>query len=70
VHGYPPGSVTSPVLVVPFTLWGRHRPRRAGVPRPRRPRDLAWGPGLAGAATAVSHTVARRLTGAAPALPR
>jgi hypothetical protein len=63
VRGCPPGSATSAVLVVPFTLWARHRLRRAGVLGPTRPRDLAWGLGLAGAATVLSHTVARRLTG-------
>ncbi|MET7381773.1 HXXEE domain-containing protein [Streptomyces sp. NPDC005526] len=61
VRGYAPGSATSPVLVVPFTLWARGRLRRAGVLRPTRPRDLAVGLGLAGAATVVSHAVARRL---------
>ncbi|MEU3733627.1 HXXEE domain-containing protein [Streptomyces sp. NPDC033538] len=64
VRGYTPGSVTSPLVVVPFTLWARHRLRRAGVLRPTRPRDLARGVGLAGAAVVVSHVVARRLTGA------
>lgn len=61
VRGYTPGAATSPVLVVPFTLWARRRLRRAGVLRPAR-RDLALGLGLAGAATAVSHAVARRVT--------
>ncbi|WP_260474462.1 HXXEE domain-containing protein [Streptomyces sp. WAC 04229] len=70
VRGYTPGSVTSPLLVVPFTLWARHRLRRAGVLRPTRPRDLALGLGLAGAATVAAHTVARRLTGATSARPR
>ncbi|MFG3156225.1 HXXEE domain-containing protein [Streptomyces sp. NPDC048219] len=63
-RGYTPGSATSPLLVVPFTLWARRRLRRAGVLRTTRPRDLALGLGLAGAATVVSHTVARRVTGA------
>ncbi|WP_225635638.1 HXXEE domain-containing protein [Streptomyces solaniscabiei] len=61
VRGYTPGAATSPLLVVPFTLWARHRLRRAGVLRRTRPRDLALGLGLAGAATVVSHTVARRV---------
>ncbi|MFD5449826.1 HXXEE domain-containing protein [Streptomyces sp. NPDC003470] len=61
VRGYTPGSATSPLLVVPFTLWARHRLRRAGVLRATRPRDLALGLGLAGAATVVAHTVARRV---------
>lgn len=64
VRGYTPGSATSPLIVVPFTLWARHRLRRAGVLHATRPRDLAVGFGLAGAAVAGSHVVARRLTGA------
>ncbi|MEV5816218.1 HXXEE domain-containing protein [Streptomyces mutabilis] len=63
VRGYAPGSATSPLVVVPFTLWARHRLRRAGVLRATRPRDLAVGLGFAGAATAGAHAVARRLTG-------
>ncbi len=63
VRGYTPGSATSPVLVVPFTLWARARLRRAGVLRPTRPRDLVLGLGLAGAATVASHAAARRLLG-------
>ncbi|NEB77173.1 HXXEE domain-containing protein, partial [Streptomyces sp. SID14478] len=34
VRGYTPGVVTSPTLVVPFTLWARSRLKRAGVLRP------------------------------------
>ncbi|OKI77841.1 hypothetical protein AMK11_30985 [Streptomyces sp. CB02414] len=63
VRGYTPGSATSPLVVVPFTLWARHRLRRAGVLRATRPRDLAVGLGLAAAATVGAHAVARRLTG-------
>jgi hypothetical protein len=63
VRGYTPGSATSPLIVVPFTLWARRRLRRAGVLRATRPRDLAVGLGLAGAATVAAHGVARRLTG-------
>ncbi|GCB45682.1 HXXEE domain-containing protein [Streptomyces sp. NL15-2K] len=63
VRGYTPGAATSPLLVVPFTLWARGRLRRAGVLRPARPRDLALGLGLAGAATVASHAVARRVLG-------
>ncbi|MFB6770636.1 HXXEE domain-containing protein [Streptomyces sp. NPDC056337] len=70
VRGYTPGSVTSALIVVPFTLWARHRLRRAGVLRPARPRDLARGLGLAGASAVAAHTVARRLTGATSARPR
>ncbi|WP_078851222.1 HXXEE domain-containing protein [Streptomyces sp. NRRL S-237] len=60
-RGYTPGVVTSPLLVVPFTLWARGRLRRAGVLRPTRARDIVTGLALAGAATAVSHAVARRI---------
>ncbi|MFE9629879.1 HXXEE domain-containing protein [Streptomyces sp. NPDC006463] len=60
-RGYTPGVVTSPLLVVPFTLWARGRLRRAGVLRPTRARDVTRGMALAGAATAVSHAVARRI---------
>ncbi|WP_370415116.1 HXXEE domain-containing protein [Streptomyces fradiae] len=62
VRGVTPGSVTSPLLVIPFTLWARGRLRRAGVLRPTRGRDVLAGLALAGGATAVSHAVARRLT--------
>ncbi|MFE9170179.1 HXXEE domain-containing protein [Streptomyces kebangsaanensis] len=63
LRGYTPGSATSPVVVVPFTLWARARLRRAGVLRPTRPRDLALGLALAGAAAAGSHAAAHRLLG-------
>ncbi|WP_077798867.1 HXXEE domain-containing protein [Streptomyces sp. JHA26] len=63
VRGYTPGSATSPLVVVPFTLWARGRLRRAGVLRATRPRDLAVALGFAGAATVAAHVVARRLTG-------
>lgn len=61
VRGYTPGSATSALLVVPFTLWARTRLRRAGVLRPTRPRDPAVGLAAAGAATVASHAVARRV---------
>ncbi|MCX5192670.1 HXXEE domain-containing protein [Streptomyces sp. NBC_00249] len=60
-RGYTPGAVTSPLVVVPFTLWARGRLRRAGVLRPTRARELAAGLALAGAATAGAHAVARRI---------
>ncbi|MFI8850445.1 HXXEE domain-containing protein [Streptomyces sp. NPDC053499] len=60
-RGYTPGSVTSPLLVIPFTAWARRRLRAAGVLRPTTARDLALGLGTAAAATAASHTVADRL---------
>lgn len=63
VRGYTPGAATSPLLVVPFTLWARGRLRRAGVLRPARPREVALGLGFAAAATVASHAVARRVLG-------
>ncbi|NUK27237.1 HXXEE domain-containing protein [Streptomyces lunaelactis] len=63
VRGYTPGAATSPLIVVPFTLWARGRLRRAGVLRPARARDAAAGLALAAGATIVSHMVARRVTG-------
>ncbi|MFF2188788.1 HXXEE domain-containing protein [Streptomyces sp. NPDC058155] len=63
VRGYTPGSVTSPLIVVPFTLWARGRLRRAGVLKPARARDIALGLAVAGGATAISHAVARRVVG-------
>ncbi|WP_199577838.1 HXXEE domain-containing protein [Streptomyces sp. CRB46] len=70
VRGYTPGSATSSLVVVPFTLWARHRLRRAGVLRPTRPRDLAVGLGLAGVATVGTHAVGRWLTGVTSARRR
>ncbi|MGW7421576.1 HXXEE domain-containing protein [Streptomyces sp. NPDC054813] len=61
VRGYTPGAVTSPLVVVPFTLWARGRLRRAGVLRPKRSREALQGPAPAAAATAGTHMVARRL---------
>ncbi|MFC7307085.1 HXXEE domain-containing protein [Streptomyces monticola] len=61
VRRYTPGSVTSPLVVIPFTLWARGRLRDAGVLRPTRPRDAVQGLALAAAATAGAHVVARRL---------
>ncbi|CAL9289402.1 hypothetical protein SUDANB66_01608 [Streptomyces sp. SudanB66_2053] len=65
VRGRTPGSVTSPLVVLPFTLWARGRLRKAGVLRPARPRDAVAGLVAAGAATVASHVVARRLLGSA-----
>lgn len=61
VRGYTPGSATSPLLVVPFTLWARGRLRRAGVLRPTRARDAAQSLALAGFAAAGAHAAARRV---------
>lgn len=63
VRGYTPGSVTSPLIVVPFALWARGRLRRAGVLRPARARDAVAGLAVAAGATAVAHLVARRISG-------
>ncbi|MFD3696178.1 HXXEE domain-containing protein [Streptomyces sp. NPDC058646] len=60
-RGYTPGAVTSPLVVVPFTLWARGRLRRAGVLRPTRPRDAVQGLALAAVATAAAHAAARRI---------
>ncbi len=61
VRSYTPGSATSPLVVIPFTLWARGRLRDAGVLRPARPRDAVRGLALAAAATAGTHMLARRL---------
>ncbi|WP_137993076.1 HXXEE domain-containing protein [Streptomyces vilmorinianum] len=63
VRGYTPGSVTSPLIVVPFTLWARGRLRRAGVLRPTRARDLVTGLAVAAGATVATHAIARKVTG-------
>ncbi|MGW7285164.1 HXXEE domain-containing protein [Streptomyces sp. NPDC054847] len=62
-RGYTPGSVTSPLIVVPFALWARGRLRRAGVLRPARSRDVVAGLAMAAGATAVAHAVGRRISG-------
>ncbi|MDI3387344.1 HXXEE domain-containing protein [Streptomyces sp. B-S-A8] len=60
-RGYTPGSATSPLLVVPFTLWARGRLRRAGVLRPTTARDAALSLGLAGVAAVGAHAAARKV---------
>ncbi|MFF4105602.1 HXXEE domain-containing protein [Streptomyces sp. NPDC001903] len=60
-RGYTPGVVTSPLLVVPFTLWARGRLRRAGVLRPVGVREVAQGLALAAVSAAGAQAVARRL---------
>ncbi|MFG2334574.1 HXXEE domain-containing protein [Streptomyces sp. NPDC048604] len=62
VRGYTPGSVTSPLIVVPFTLWARGRLKRAGVLRPTRARDAVTGLALAAGATVAAHAIAHKLT--------
>ncbi|MFE6103255.1 HXXEE domain-containing protein [Streptomyces laurentii] len=61
VRGVTPGAATSPVVVIPFTLWARGRLRRAGVLRPVRGRDVAVGLVLAAGATAVAHALGRKI---------
>lgn len=61
VRGYTPGVLTSPTLVIPFTLWARSRLREAGVLRPTRARDTVTSLAFAAVAAGVSHAVARRL---------
>ncbi|MFI6404398.1 HXXEE domain-containing protein [Streptomyces sp. NPDC050548] len=61
VRGYTPGVVTSPLVVIPFTLWARGRLRRVGVLRPTRPPDVARAAALAAAATVGTHVVALQL---------
>ncbi len=58
---YTPGSVTSALIVVPYTLWARKQLRRRGALRPTRPRDAARGLALALAGVAAAHTLAHRL---------
>jgi hypothetical protein len=66
-RGYTPGSATSPVIVIPFALWARGRLRRAGIRTPVTVRRTLGGLAVAGAATVVSHAVARRVTTSAGA---
>ncbi|MFI8404406.1 HXXEE domain-containing protein [Streptomyces sp. NPDC085463] len=60
VRGRTPGSVTSPLVVIPFSPWACGRLRRAGVPRPARARGAVAGPALAAGATVVAHGEGRR----------
>ena len=61
VRGYTPGSVTSALVVIPFTAWARRRLRQAGATRPTRPRDALVALALAASATAGTHVLARAL---------
>lgn len=63
VRGYTPGSATSPLIVVPFTLWARGRLRRAGVLRPTRTGDVVKGLVVAAGVTVAAHALARKVTG-------
>lgn len=59
MRGYTPGSATTPLVVLPFTVWARGRLRRSGVLRPTRPRDLAEGLAFAAAAAVGTHALAQ-----------
>ncbi|WP_031226997.1 HXXEE domain-containing protein [Streptomyces roseochromogenus] len=59
LRGFTPGSATTPLVVLPFTVWARGRLRGSGVLRPTRPRDLAQGLGFAAAATVATHALAQ-----------
>lgn len=61
MRGYTPGSATTPLVVLPFTLWARGRLRRAGVLRPTRARDVAQGLAFAAAAAVGTHALAQRV---------
>lgn len=63
VRGYTPGSVTSPLVVIPFAVWARRRIRQAGATRPTRPRDALLALALAASATAGAHVLARAVRG-------
>lgn len=60
---YTPGSVTSALVVVPYTVWARARLRRRGVLRPARAWHAALGLTFAAAGVAGAHLAARRITG-------
>ncbi|MEW2353088.1 HXXEE domain-containing protein [Spirillospora sp. NPDC029432] len=62
VRGYTPGAATSPLIVIPFSLWARGRLRRAGVLRPARPYDAVAGVAFTAAALGATHGLARWLT--------
>ncbi len=59
MRGCTPGSLTTPLVVLPFTVWARGRLRRSGVLRPTRPRDLAQGLAFAAAAAVATHAPAQ-----------
>lgn len=61
VRDYTSGSVTPLLIVIPYAVWARGRLRRAGRLRPADVRGAVSGAAMAGAATALSHFVARRL---------
>ncbi|MFI1103967.1 HXXEE domain-containing protein [Streptomyces melanogenes] len=57
-RGLTPGVVTSPTVVIPYSLWALSHLRRAGLPPASRTLGLALLP----VATGTVHTLARRLT--------
>ncbi|MGW3208497.1 HXXEE domain-containing protein [Streptomyces sp. NPDC001135] len=59
MRGYTPGSATTPLVVLPFTVWARGRLRRSAVLRPTRPRQLAEGLAFAAVAAAGTHALAQ-----------
>lgn len=61
-RGWTPGSATSAVLVVPFTVWARRRLRTAGVLRPTTTFGAISSLPLAAGAVIGAHLVARRIT--------
>ncbi|MEU8034698.1 HXXEE domain-containing protein [Streptomyces sp. NPDC049099] len=61
MRGYTPGSATTPLVVLPFTVWARGRLRRSGALRPTRPRQLAEGLAFAATAAVGTHALAQRL---------
>ncbi|MFF0559251.1 HXXEE domain-containing protein [Streptomyces sp. NPDC004266] len=61
VRDVTPGAATSPLVVIPFSLWARGRLRRAGVLRPFRLGGVVTGLAVAAGATVVSHAVGRRV---------
>lgn len=61
-RGWTPGSATSAVLVVPFSVWARRRLRAAGVLRPTTTLGAIASLPLAAGAVIGAHVVARRIT--------
>ncbi|MER7950168.1 HXXEE domain-containing protein [Streptomyces sp. NPDC096079] len=57
-----PGAATSPLVVIPFSLWARGRLRRAGVLRPSGPASVAAGLAVAAGATVLAHAVGRTVS--------
>ncbi|MFJ7957996.1 HXXEE domain-containing protein [Streptomyces sp. NPDC096319] len=57
-----PGAATSPLVVIPFSLWARGRLRRAGVLRPSGPGSVAAGLTVAAGATVLAHAVGRAVS--------